>query len=240
MKITPELFSAFLLCPTKSWLKSTGEHGAGNDYAEWVDEQNESYRVAGVDQLRSARPQGECAGSPPLDGLKEAKWGLALDVLAQTESLESNIHAMERIPSEGRGKAAQFIPIRFIYKNKLTRNDKLLVAFDALVLSEVVGREVCVGKIIHGDDYSTLKVRTSALAGQVRKGIQKITSLLSNTTAPDLILNRHCPECEFRDRCRQKAIEKDDLSLLGGMTEKERKKCHSKGIFTVTQLSYTY
>jgi len=38
----------------------------------------------------------------------------------------------------------------------------------------------------------------------------------------------------------QKAIEKDDLSLLGGMSENERKKLRSKGIFTVTQLSYTF
>ena len=35
-------------------------------------------------------------------------------------------------------------------------------------------------------------------------------------------------------------VENDDLSLLSGMTEKERKKLHDKGIFTVTQLSYTF
>lgn len=54
------------------------------------------------------------------------------------------------------------------------------------------------------------------------------------------MLNRHCGECEFRTRCRQKAVEKDNLSLLSGISEKERKKLNSKGIFTVTQLSYTF
>jgi len=44
MKITPQLFEAFLKCPTKCWLKSTGEHGVGNEYAEWVEGQNEAYR----------------------------------------------------------------------------------------------------------------------------------------------------------------------------------------------------
>jgi hypothetical protein len=47
--------------------------------------------------------------------------------------LESRLHAVERIPSEGRGKAAQFIPIRFIFRNKLTKDDRLLLAFDAFV-----------------------------------------------------------------------------------------------------------
>lgn len=35
-------------------------------------------------------------------------------------------------------------------------------------------------------------------------------------------------------------MEKDDLSLLSGMTEKERKHINRKGIFTVTQLSFTF
>ena len=104
----------------------------------------------------------------------------------------------------------------------------------------MLGRKIAIGKIIHGDDRNTLKVKTSALTGEVLKLTGKIATLLSNPSPPDLVLNRHCAECEFQTRCRQKAIEKDDLSLLSGMTEKERKKFNSKGIFTVTQLSYTF
>ena len=74
----------------------------------------------------------------------------------------------------------------------------------------------------------------------MRKIIGKIATLLASHSPPDLVLNRHCVECEFRDRCRQKAIEQDDLSLLSNMTEKERRKFNSKGIFTVKQLSYTF
>ena len=84
------------------------------------------------------------------------------------------------------------------------------------------------------------KVKTSALAGEVRKRLGKITALLASPTPPDLVLNRHCAECEFQARCRKLAVEKDDLSLLAGMSAKERQKLRSKGIFTVTQLSYTF
>jgi predicted RecB family nuclease len=146
---------------------------------------------------------------------------------------------VERIPSEGRGERAQFMPIRFVFSNKLSLDDKLLLAFDALVLSERLGRAVGRGKIIHGKDQVT-SVKTSALANEVQKVIGKIASLLSSHSPPDLILNRHCAECEFRAGCRQKAVEKDELSLLSGMTEKERKNFNSKGIFGVTQLSYTF
>ena len=154
--------------------------------------------------------------------------------------LESRLHAIERVVSEGRGKPAKFVPIRFIFRNKLTRDDRLLLAFDALLLSELLGREVILGKIIHGDEHATLKVKTAGLLGGVRKLASKMADVAASASSPDLVLNRHCSQCEFRDRCRQKALEKDDLSLLANMTEKERKKFHSRGIFTITQLSYTF
>jgi predicted RecB family nuclease len=154
--------------------------------------------------------------------------------------VQTRLQAVERVPSEGRGKAAQFIPIRFVFFNKLSKDDKLQLAFDAFVLSAAMEREVSGGKSIHGDNHATLKVKTSALAGEVRKRMEKITTLLTSPAPPDHVLNRHCPECEFHASCRQKALEKDDLSLLSGMSEKERKALRSKGIFTITQLSYTF
>jgi predicted RecB family nuclease len=302
------MFGAFLKCATKCHLRSSGEIGSGNEYAEWVRGQDESYQREAARRLQAAVPETERVVAPPAtENLKAAKWRLAIDLLAQTpiksmdrsldadadatltgethpspcplpamrgeggrrpgegshiespvsespphkesqgpggphpeQLLESCLHAVERVPSEGRGKPAQFVPIRFIYRNKLTHDDRLLLAFDALVLAQVLGREVSLGKIIHGDDHTTLKVKTSALTGEVRKRLQKMAAMLSNPSPPDLVLNRHCAECEFQGRCRKIAIEKDDLSLLANMSAKERQKLRSKGIFTITQLSYTF
>ncbi len=241
MNINSHLFEAYLKCPTKCWLRSQGEPGGGNEYAAWVQSQNEIYRSEGVRRLVEAVPPSECVSDSPLvDRLKSANWRFGIDMLAQTQTLESHLHAVERLPSEGRGRPAQFIPIRFVFTNKLSKDDKLLLAFDALVLSEVFGREVRLGRIIHGDDHASLKVKTSTLMSQVRNRVERMHALLSNSSAPELVLNRHCAECDFQMQCRQKAIEKDDLSLLMNVTEKERKKYHGKGIFTITQLSYTF
>jgi predicted RecB family nuclease len=70
--------------------------------------------------------------------------------------------------------------------------------------------------------------------------VSKIAAQQASQKQPPLILNQHCAACEFKARCRQVAIEKDELSLLSSMTAKERKQQHSKGIFSVTQLSYTF
>jgi predicted RecB family nuclease len=268
MRITSPIFDDFLKCATKCHLRSLGERGSGNEYAEWVRVQDESYQREAARGLQEAVPEIERVVAPPAtENLKTAKWRLAVDLMAQTpegnadsrvgesrpneetagvggprseQLLESSLHAVERVPSEGRGKAAQFVPIRFVFRNKLTKDDRLLLAFDALVLSKVLGREVSLGKIIHGDDHATLKVKTPVLIGEVRKRLEKVAVLLSSPAPPDLVLNRHCAECEFQARCRKIAVEKDDLSLLARMSAKERKKFRSKGIFTITQLSYTF
>jgi predicted RecB family nuclease len=244
MKITADVFEAYLKCPTKCWLRSTDETSAGNTYSEWVKTRNDSYRVNDTGRLVAESPNDAVVLSPDMKNFKAAKWRLAssLAVWAQMDFgvLESELHAVERVSSEGRGQHAQFIPIRFTFANKLYCDDKLLLAFDALVLSEMLCCDVSCGKMVHGDDHATQTVKTSALAGKVRKLIAKIAALLASHSPPDLVLNRHCVECEFRDRCRQKAIEQDDLSLLSNMTEKERRKFNSKGIFTVKQLSYTF
>jgi predicted RecB family nuclease len=127
-----------------------------------------------------------------------------------------------------------------VFRNKATRDDKLSIAFEALVLSEMLDQTINYGKILYGENYVTLRVKTSALADDIRLLTEKIGSLLASTSPPDLVLNRHCAECEFQFRCRQKAIDHDDLSLLGSMTENERAEFNSRGIFTVTQLSYTF
>ena len=244
MKITPSVFDAYLKCPTKCWLRATGESTDENPYAEWVKTRNAEYREIETARLVAATPTDEVALTPHVENTKTASWHLAVNLTAQTKMesdfVESEIHMVERVPATGRGKAAQFIPIRFVFTNKLGKDDKLLLAFDAAVLSKELKRDIPLGKIIHGDDHATLKVKTSALAGEVRERLGKIATLISNPTPPDLVLSRHCAECEFQSRCRKIAVEKDDLSLLAGMSAKERQKLRSKGIFTITQLSYTF
>jgi len=241
MVITTQVFESYLKCPLKCWLLFTSEPGTGNSYSDWKQKSNESYRDLGVEQLlNSAKNDEPTASHIASVNIKTAKWKYASYVNTESDSFKSNIHGIERIPPEGRGRSTQFIPYRYIFTNKLSKDDKLLVAYDAFVLSEALNREVNTGKVIHGEPITAVKVNTAALKGTIRKLTSKITSLLSNESHPDLILNRHCSECAYQTRCRQKAFEADELTLLGGMSAKERHKLNSSGIFTITQLSYTF
>jgi predicted RecB family nuclease len=240
MIVSSRLFEDYIECATKCWLRSRGEPAAGGVYAEWARTQNEAYRQDALKKLLAVFSEGDRVIEPRISkSSKDATWRIAIDVGLRTNELESRLHAVEKIASEGRGSTTQFIPYRFEFANKLTRQHKLLVAFDGLVLSEAVGRAVTLGKIMHGDGRATLKVKISAFAGEVRKRIKEITALLAGSP-PGLVLNRHCGQCEFKARCSMQARENDELSLLTGISEKDRERLRNKGIFTVTQLSYTF
>jgi hypothetical protein len=115
MKLTSPLFEAFLKCPTKCYLHSTGQAGTGNAYAEWLHEQNDAYRNEAAQRLVAAAEGEAAVTAPEAANFKTAAWRLAVDVYVEMETMASRLHAVERVPPQGRGKAAQFIPIRFVF-----------------------------------------------------------------------------------------------------------------------------
>jgi hypothetical protein len=85
MRITFPIFDAFLKCATKCHLRSLGEIGTGNEYAEWVRGQDESYQREAARKLQETVPATERVIAPPAtENVKAAKWRLAVDLVAQT------------------------------------------------------------------------------------------------------------------------------------------------------------
>ena len=161
MIITGDLVEAFLKCPTKCFLRSCGEAGTENAYSAWLQTKNNAFRIEGTKRLVAGVAPDKCAiGTQAMESPKPAQWHLGIDFAVQSQNLQCSCQAVEQIPSAGRGRTAQFVPIRFVFRNKLNRDDKLLLAFDARVLSEVLSREVGLGKIVYGENYATLKVKT--------------------------------------------------------------------------------
>src|SRR5262249_48769140 len=70
--------------------------------------------------------------------------------------LDSTLHAIEHKPFKDDIRLPELIPIRFVFRNKLGNDDKLLLGFDAYVLSQALGCEIETGKIIHGDNGAVL------------------------------------------------------------------------------------
>lgn len=240
MLITEERFQAQLECETKAFLKASGEVGEQHDIVSWQRCLFEDFQQRCQAMLRSSAQEDEILLSASLPQDLACTHRLVIGCTAHTPKVHSHLHALERsLPFDK--KYVPYIPIRFVAREKITKHDRLLLAFDALVLAEAYGKlPPTSGKIIHGNHLKITKVKVAALIAVVRSIMEKIAAQQAANAPPQLILNKHCAECEFQTRCRQRAIEADELSLLARMTEKERETQHSKGIVTVIQLSYTY
>jgi hypothetical protein len=139
--ISSHLFEAYLECPTKWWLRAQNEPPTGNVYSEWARVRNETYRKEWLERRLAIAAEADRIVPPTFEAdRKEATWRFAVDMRVQVDGLECRIPAVERVRSEGHGRRVQFIPHRFEFSNKLTKQHKLMLAFDALVLSHAIGR----------------------------------------------------------------------------------------------------
>jgi predicted RecB family nuclease len=232
--VTSRLLEAFLACPVKCYLLSEGEVPAGTEYSAWAAAREESYRREGIRKLTSEEKNPDIASSEP--GLWEHEsWRFAIGETVRTQSWETEIALVQRIPQGG--TPSRFVPIRFVPNNRLSASDKTMAAFEAFSLAKASGTKTGAAKIVHGEKLATFSVNAAALSRAVHRSVSQVASLLSTATPPDTLLNRHCPECGFHERCRKTAVGKDDLSLLSNLTDKERARHRGKGIFTVSQLA---
>jgi hypothetical protein len=85
----------------------------------------ESYLKEGIRYLiAEAMQNGWIIDSSGMGSPKALKSQLALNSLARTQNMESTLHAVERAYSDGRGKPTQVIPVRLIFSNMITKDDK--------------------------------------------------------------------------------------------------------------------
>ena len=96
------------------------------------------------------------------------------------------------------------------------------------------------GIIWHGKECKATRVRLNADLRKTERLLRDLKEMCNAESPPMLMLNDHCQICDFRQRCHALAVQEDNLSLLRGMGEKEINTENKKGIFTVTQFSYTF
>ena len=97
-----------------------------------------------------------------------------------------------------------------------------------------------IGYVCHGYDRALSKIRISSLVTGTIHALGEAQETLTSKADVPLNLKKYCSLCEYKVRCQEIAIEADNLSLMGTVGEKERRRLHEKGITTVTQLSYTF
>ena len=101
-------------------------------------------------------------------------------------------------------------------------------------------RHPAAGLSTHGHECEATTVRFPTDLKIAKAFVEELVTMRGAKTAPNLLLNSHCPVCEFRQRCHAQAVQQENLSLLRGIGEKVIKRFERKGLFTLTQLAHTF
>ena len=165
---------------------------------------------------------------------------MILDAVGGAAGLETHFHGLQRMPNDPRLGLYYYQPIRVCRHLQPSSAIRLLLAFDALVLGYLQGLSPEHGVLICGPTFRRIPVHLRAYLESLATVLTDLRLQVDGANEPPLALNRHCDLCEFKQLCRVKAEDADNLTLLKGMTSKEMTRHNSKGIFTVKQLSYTF
>ncbi|MBI4849936.1 MAG: TM0106 family RecB-like putative nuclease [Nitrospirae bacterium] len=171
--------------------------------------------------------------------IKKQTLSVAVGISISNDKYSLILDAAE-LSSQSSTRKLLYNPIIFLPHQKISKQHKLLLAFYGAALGHEQKIEPANGRIIFGDNLSSTKVQLASLIKTVRKIEKEITNMIDKQTAPPLRLNDHCKICEFQEICYAAAKEKDDLSLLKGLSGKEIDQLNKRGVFTVTQYSYTF
>jgi predicted RecB family nuclease len=238
--ITAAAFSAFIKCPAKAHLLVTGEPPPGTFFAGIETHISSLYKAAAKRRLHIG------AGAAELLDFGQLWFSRDLATISYNVDCETAIYDIALLHRpEGRQPrkpkpSRVFAPVLLSPWDKLDTSGNLIVCFGALALSQATGALADTGTLIYGERLRRKAVKIRDHLARTRQIIEAIRATTCSQDPPPLVLNRHCAVCDFQPRCRDLAVERDDLSLLNAMTGKERAKSNAKGILTVTQLSYGY
>ncbi len=239
--VTADILLAFHKCPTKAFFLAHGERPPETYFMDI------EAGIASMYKSRAWQLLQDKGTSAELVTFQQITDGGSIGTATQWVDCDTAVFGLSH-PDSGFAErrvrksvpADKIVPVIFFPWEKPASSESLLVCFGALALSQTAGMHVETGTLVFGDNHHRKNIRISDHSSRLSQVLSSVRALLSDDQEPPLILNAHCAVCDFRSNCRRVAIKRDDLSLLIGMTPKDRSKARAKGMLTISQLSYGY
>ncbi|MBV7335141.1 IS66 family transposase [Chloroflexi bacterium TSY] len=236
--ITTNIAVSYTQCPRKAFLLlSSAESGPPHEYVQILDAKKSANQTHYLDKLAQEKPD---VIAYEMHGL-ESKHRFLTNATLKTDLFEAECGLLTKVGSHSALGHYSYEPTVFVGTHKVSKEQKLALFFTAHVLDQLQDKSPVTGYIVDGARKSH-KVKLEERAQTLLHVLEPLQEWLAEDAPeePPVILNKHCPLCPFRDACRAKAEQENNLSLLDKVTPKIVRKFERKGIFTVTQLSYTF
>ncbi len=236
--INSETLIAYSQCHRKAFLLLCAEEkGTPSEYIELLRQKKNENRDKYITALRQDASKSDSYYSNDLNSGNS----FLFDLKIKADGLEVNCDLLARVETTSSLGRYSYEPTIFADTHSINKEQKIELLYAGYVLEKIQNRSPEKGTII-GLDEEPHRIN---LKNSSRPLLPLLSPLqewreASSIEPPPVILNRHCPYCQFQKSCRAKAEREDNLSILSGMTPKIIRRYEKKGIFTTKQLSYLY
>jgi len=236
--ITSEIVVAYAQCPRKAYLLLyTNEQGSPHEYVRILGQRKVANQNAYLDTFRQKHPNVQPYSIDALKGGSD----FLINATLQAGMFEAACGILTKVESPSSLGEYSYEPTIFVGTHRVNKDQKLALFFVSHVLGQIQSTPPVVGRIVvMGPKSRKVKLENSGKTLiPLLEDLQEWTQAAS-PEPPPLILNKHCPYCQFQRLCQAQAEQEDNLSLLDRVTLKVIRRYEKKGIFTVKQLSYLY
>src|SRR6266566_5496548 len=213
--ITSEIVVAYSQCPQKAFLLlCTGEQGIPHEYMHILEQQKRLNQINYLHALNALTQISLEEQSRIVTDLTQAST-LIIKATLKSEGLEAYCDVLTQVESSSSSPGSRYEPTIVVGTHSVNKEQKLELLFAGYLLGKIQGKVPEHGKIIDVDGIShqvKLGEGENILLSLLRPLQTWITA--SSPEPPPLLLNSHCPSCQFRDLCQARAVKEDNLSLL--------------------------
>jgi len=239
--INDEIIESFLDCKYKAYRKINYEHGVKTEFELLQEDRLSACKTKFYNRLLEKYGENNV--------LKGYNFGKnrrvpRADVIIQptlcTETYQISFDAIEIVTNKISSSKKLLIPVVVTPNETISKIEKLSICIKCIILSQSSGMDFEFGKIVYGSDMKILKFKIKPLLAEAKRMLNELTRIAKGESKLIIFQKNHCKICEFQEICEKELVEKDSLGLLHRMGEKDIKKYNNKGIFTTTQLSYSF
>ena len=223
-RITLDVFEALLNCKLKAHLRLTLQEGVKSDYEAMITDLRHEVRQRAIDKIRINYNDDTIANALPVKrSTLRAGIPFVLDAELINQRNSIRFDGLKRVDGPSALGQFHYVPVNFAGPLQIRKSQRVMLAVLALLLSKVQGKVPRTGVIYHGRDCKATTVRFATHLKEAEAFCDEAARMLVSEHPPKLLLNAHCPICEFRQQCHAQAVQEDNLSLIRGIGEKEIK-----------------
>ena len=156
MKITEHIFQSFVRCPHKAHLLLKGTVGQKSDYEILQDDLHNAYIS---DMLWTDNDQPSCHRRSTSSTSNSRSSSLDEKLITNVQVAYGELSSFCEIVVKNNGNSSlgqfYYSPVVITHKNKISKEDRALLAFRGLILERMQNRSLEYGLIIYGNPRGT-------------------------------------------------------------------------------------